>query len=235
MNTGTANHDTSELTQLRTAASRQQDQTSFVVHELKQPLNRILMLAGKGERNATSPEEKLRYRRMREASIQLDSIITDMTDVTFVATGSFALHRMRDDIADVCVDCIAKDAPYADIFVHSDVPEIEFDPDRIAQVMTNLLTNAKKFSPENSPIRVSVERIRDEVVVSVTNEGRCIPPSERERIFEVYYRGKERPTKAMGLGIGLYLCKMFVEQHGGSIWTDGDDHQVRFNFSLPMG
>jgi signal transduction histidine kinase len=78
---------------------------------------------------------------------------------------------------------------------------------------------------------VFLTRVREEVIVSVTNRGTAIPVSERERIFEMYYRGN---VQVPGHGIGLYLCKLFVEQHGGSIWTDGDADVVRFNFSLPI-
>jgi two-component system sensor histidine kinase KdpD len=68
----------------------------------------------------------------------------------------------------------------------------------------------------------------------VLNEGPSLANDERLKVFEPYYRGRERKAEARGLGLGLYICKKLIEEHGGRIWSDGDARCTRFSFSLPI-
>jgi signal transduction histidine kinase len=82
--------------------------------------------------------------------------------------------------------------------------------------------------------RISITRLHGVVVVTVLNDGPSLADDERTKVFERYYRGRERASAAKGLGLGLYICKKLIEEHGGRIWSDGDAFHTSFSFSLPI-
>ncbi len=94
--------------------------------------------------------------------------------------------------------------------------------------------NAEKYGRPESPPLVEVACLESEVVVSVSNEGESISDEERSRIFDPYYRALDRRLGAPGLGLGLYICKMIVEAHGGRIWAESAAPFTRFSFSFPV-
>ncbi len=110
------------------------------------------------------------------------------------------------------------------------------DRNRIQQVLTNLVSNACKYGPEDSVISVGVDRRQDEVCVSVHDQGPGIPPEEQRRIFEKFYRaGGATTNRVGGTGLGLAICRSLVELHGGRIWVDSRlGSGTTFTFSLPM-
>jgi signal transduction histidine kinase len=122
-----------------------------------------------------------------------------------------------------------------DVDFPSDFPLIEGDEARLEQVMSNLLTNAIKYSPEGGMIRVSGRTLPDAVVITVRDEGIGIAPAEQTRVFDAFYRVDDAPTRrTQGTGLGLYLAKAVVEAHGGSIWVESEPGQgTIFSFSLP--
>jgi two-component system OmpR family sensor kinase len=98
---------------------------------------------------------------------------------------------------------------------------VTIDPDRIKQVLTNLLANASRFAPSSSEITVEILEQEKEVVVKVIDRGEGIPPSLREKIFERFYRvDNSRNRETGGSGLGLAIAKSIVDAHGGSIWVD---------------
>jgi signal transduction histidine kinase len=109
---------------------------------------------------------------------------------------------------------------------------------RIAQVLTNLLTNAYKYSPANAAVWLRLRRSRGEVRVEVTDEGPGIPPEEQPYIFERFYRVpgiKAQQGAGGGLGLGLYLCFHLVQSHGGRIGVDSEvGRGSTFWFTLPL-
>jgi signal transduction histidine kinase len=117
-----------------------------------------------------------------------------------------------------------------------DVPDelaVEADADAFNHVLVNLLTNAVKFSPAGSRVRVCAQRAGDEVVVSVTDEGAGIAPDEQERIFDRFYQSRNG-DHARGTGIGLTIAQRFTAQHGGRIWVESEPgHGATFSFTMP--
>jgi two-component system sensor histidine kinase KdpD len=103
----------------------------------------------------------------------------------------------------------------------------------IIQVLENLLANAVKYSPPDSPISIAVRQREDAVEVQVIDHGPGIPPEERERVFEKFHR-LERPGSPAGTGLGLAICKGIVEAHHGQIWADGHpDGGTIITFTIP--
>ena len=102
-------------------------------------------------------------------------------------------------------------------------------------MLTNLLDNAAKFSPRSEPIEVDVSKTSLEMLrVSVTDRGPGIPPEGRDHIFDRFYQAHDG-NHAFGMGLGLYICRQIVEQHGGSIGAEFPaEGGTRFVFTLPV-
>jgi signal transduction histidine kinase len=133
------------------------------------------------------------------------------------------------------------------------LPMVNIDRQKIEQLMTNLLFNAVKYSPQGGDIKVSIRQAKDKerlgeilgetslikppcLIVTVTDHGIGIPEEDLERVFEKFYRVDNRLTRATsGAGLGLYICKIIVEAHGGHIWARSKVGEGSiFGLSLPV-
>jgi two-component system sensor histidine kinase KdpD len=110
---------------------------------------------------------------------------------------------------------------------------VSVDDVLIEQVLVNLLDNAAKYSPRDAPIEVAARREDGAIVVDVADGGPGLHAEDLERVFEKFYRGK-RP-QGRGVGLGLAICRGFVEAHGGRIWaTNRPEGGAIFRFTLPL-
>ena len=108
------------------------------------------------------------------------------------------------------------------------------DPDRLAQVLANLLSNAVRYTPAGGVVTVRADRRPDDILVSVANTGDTIPADDLEHVFERFYRVEKSRDRALGgAGIGLAIVKQLVESTGGRVGVDSRDGQTRFWFSVP--
>jgi signal transduction histidine kinase len=110
-------------------------------------------------------------------------------------------------------------------------------PSRIAQVLFNLVSNAVKFTPRGGRIEVRTSLRAGEVVVEVADTGLGLTPEQESRLFQPFSRVHAETHAARGTGLGLYITKGIVEQHGGRLWchSDGPGLGTTFSFSLPAG
>jgi signal transduction histidine kinase len=100
----------------------------------------------------------------------------------------------------------------------AELPRVNGDPDRVRQILGNLLDNAFAYTPENGRITVTLNQVGDEVQVDVRDNGIGIPSEDQQRVFERFYRGEKSRSRATGgAGLGLAIAKGIVELHGGSI------------------
>jgi signal transduction histidine kinase len=106
------------------------------------------------------------------------------------------------------------------------------DPERVQQILTNLLDNAAKNSAPETPIGIAVTVDGREVQVAVTDRGAGIPKEELSRVFDKFVRG--RATDTRGTGLGLYICKRIVDAHGGRIWATSEPGGTTLTFALPL-
>jgi two-component system, sensor histidine kinase and response regulator len=151
-------------------------------------------------------------------------LVNDLLNISFVEMGIFALHCVRCDMGTLCQQLVEEyvagtnPPPVVTLDVPDEPVEVEVDVDRIGQVMINLLSNARKYSVSNVPIRVTLERDNDECKVSVHDSGIGIAPEVLPHVFERFYRvpGVEVQTgSSVGFGLGLYISKQIVERHSG--------------------
>ena len=113
---------------------------------------------------------------------------------------------------------------------------VQGDRDRLQDMTMQLLENAVKYSPGGGDIDVAVDLLNDEATVSVTDHGVGIPRAKQARIFERFYRAHTgTPYDYGGMGVGLYIAKEIIQDHGGRMWFDSEEgHGSTFRFSLPV-
>jgi signal transduction histidine kinase len=201
---------------------------SMVSHELRTPLTSLKMrtqhLRQHRERSESDDIVSLGLEDMERSISRLEVLINDLLDASLIETNMFVLHRKRCDLVDLCRHLLeeytAGNGPALRFEAPGEPIEAEVDPDRISQVMLNLLTNARKYSPEGYPITVTLQQAGYEAIISVRDMGGGIPADVLPHIFEQYYRvpGVEVQTDSYsGLGLGLYISRKLVERHAGRI------------------
>jgi signal transduction histidine kinase len=174
---------------------------------------------------------------------RIERLVDDMVDVSRIGAGRLEIRRQRCDLAAIVrnsVDEQRLSAPDRQIVLtgaDTAVP-IDADPDRIAQVVTNYLTNALKYAYGERPIQVGLASDVDAARVWVGDEGPGLTAEEGERVWEVFYRvaGVEhRHGSSVGLGMGLHICRTIVEQHGGRVGVESvPSVGATFWFTLPL-
>jgi signal transduction histidine kinase len=201
---------------------------SMVSHELKTPLTSLKMrtqlLRRKRELIDAGDVVSLGLQDMERSISRLEVLITDLLDASLIETNMFVLHRKRCDLVELCRHLIeeytAGKGPSLRFEAPGEPIEAEVDPDRIGQVMLNLLTNAHKHSPKGYPITVTLQQADFEAIISVRDMGGGIPADVLPHIFEQYYRAsdvEEEVGSRTGLGLGLYISRKLVERHAGHI------------------
>ena len=234
------------------AAQRQESELkdrflSHVSHELRSPLavsflyttNLMDGLAGE-----LTPEQHEHLAVAVDALRAQMRLVDDLLATVRSDASLINVERSRVSISQLIAETIAGFGSTANgvtvLFDDSgELPQVHVDANRIRQVLTNLIDNALKFSPPDSKVRVRVYPAADDpgfLRVDVTDRGRGISESSRARIFDRLYQGNtEHPEGARGLGLGLYLCRLLVERHGGRIWVEpGAERGSRFSFTLPF-
>jgi signal transduction histidine kinase len=114
------------------------------------------------------------------------------------------------------------------------LPVIWGDPDKVEQILTNLVGNAIKYSPEGGEVLVTVDHDGDTVQVSVRDQGIGMSPRDMGQLFEKFYRvDRDEVRRGGGTGLGLYITKRLVEMHGGRLWAAWPGVGSVFHFTLP--
>jgi PAS domain S-box-containing protein len=214
--------------------------SSVVAHDLRQPLGAISLSARQLERLSNDRRLTLYFERIRASAQRLSRMVDDLMDLSRLDAHRLELVRRNVDMPALVRDSVerialeAPDRPF-DVHVEGDVPEADADPDRVAQVMENLLTNAVKYGTNGTRISVSIEQVRCEIVVAVTNDGTALAPEELSRLFQRFQRTSSARLQGIkGTGVGLYITRSLVEAHGGHIAAETSPAgRITFRFTLP--
>jgi signal transduction histidine kinase len=220
------------------------DFVANVSHDLKTPLALIRMFAETLEMDRVPDERRRReyYGVLTRESERLSRLIDNVLDFSRIESG-----RQRYEITTGLVEPIVHEVVESfrhplhqqgftlDVAIEPDLPDVPLDGDAMKQALANLVDNAMKYSGDRRHIRVAARRDGGGVAVEVADDGIGIPVSERERIFEKFYRiGRSETQGRRGTGVGLALVKHIVEAHRGRVTVDGRPGEgTRFTLHLP--
>ena len=216
---------------------------AMVSHELRTPLTSIKGSASTIMDSGTDLDPAVVRQFVRIIGDQADhmnALVSDLLDVARIETGTLPVGPEPAEVA-VLVDRARSGFANGEgkynlvIDIEPDLPLVMADRRRIVQVLSNLLSNAARQSPESSVIRVSAVRDGVHVAVSVADEGRGIPAESLPHLFRKF-SGTQSDEQGGDTGLGLAICKGIVETHGGRIWaeSDGPGTGARFTFTLPI-
>jgi signal transduction histidine kinase len=211
----------------------------IAVHELRTPLMSISGQAQLAQRYIEKDPKRAAdaLAKLLEQAKRMDRLIGDLLDYGRVGSGALSLEVVTFDLGVATAITIA-------MHEHEDTPRITFttpkgvriqgDPDRIGQILGNLLDNAIKYSPPGSPIDVSLTVVGNEAHLRVTDQGLGVPDAERGPLFSPFFR-TTRTRDIPGTGLGLHISRRIAEQHRGRLWLDSSSSVGSvFVLALPL-
>jgi two-component system CheB/CheR fusion protein len=229
---------------LREADRRKDDFLAILAHELRNPLTPIRNLAhilGRGQPDAQMVRRSGAMLE-RQANL-LTQLVDDLLDVARIIRGRIALRRETLNLASLVESTLESLRPVlesrnqvVDVTGAGEDLFVIADPVRMSQVVTNLLTNASRYSPAGSRIEISLGTERDEAVISVRDHGMGIDPQLLPQIFDQFLQGDRTLDRAQGgLGVGLTIVRHLVEMHGGAVVAEsaGLGKGSEFRVQLP--
>jgi signal transduction histidine kinase len=203
---------------------------SIAAHELKTPVTAIKLAAELLTRAGRSGQDPPQVARLMEAldagAARLVRLIDDLLDVARLQTGQLQVRAQDVDLLQLVAEATesyrSRLSPGHELVVE-DIESpclVSGDPDRLQQVLANLIDNAVKYSPLGGSIRVSVRHAEDGYLIQVKDQGIGVPAGSEESIFAPFGRAPNVAQSAIpGMGLGLYICRQIIGSHGGRIWA----------------
>jgi len=226
------------------AVRLREDVLAIVSHDLKNPLGVIKGLNEVIGERLLENGERLSYEfteSIASSVRQMERLVGDLLDFAKIQSGTLSIQsspQCMDDLIKESIENVRHHANKKQIrfLVNSaqNIPLVDCDPDRIRQVLTNILGNAIKFSPDQSVIKLETVLKLSEIEVAVTDSGQGIPAENLPHLFDRYWQAKE--TSKLGTGLGLSIAKGIIESHSGRIWaesTKGAGTTLLFTLPLP--
>lgn len=212
---------------------------STAIHELRTPLTSIIGQTELARRSVETDPVRASEAldRALDQATRMSRLMDELLKGTRVAMGALSLEVVTFDLGLAVATSISQHE-------HEDTPRITFarpatvrvrgDPDRVAQILGNLLDNALKYTPPGSPIEVSLDVVDREALVRVRDHGLGVPPEDRDQLFTPFFRSS-RTRDLPGTGLGLHISRRLAQQHGGRLWleTSADKGSV-FALALPL-
>jgi signal transduction histidine kinase len=230
----------------RTQVDRAKTQfLSITSHELRSPMTPMkaqLQMLEQGYLGRLTPKQKESLQIVIRNADRLDKILVDFLEISRIEAARLKFDFKKTDIKKVTgevIEYMEGYIPEKKIRIRaklSPLPTIEADPDRISQVLRNLIGNAIKFSPEGSTIEVGAKRQGAFIEFYVKDSGIGISPENQIRLFEPFYQvDKTFAREQQGTGLGLAICRGIVESQGGKIWLESDIGKgATFHFTIPL-
>jgi signal transduction histidine kinase len=228
----------------RTDLTTREEFLAIVSHDLRNPLNHISMAAQDlSEEVGEAKAVKEIAASIKRSAGEMLRLIEDLLDIERIAAGKLVLHYEKHDVCEIIKEVVGDfkaDAAGKGITLtakpEAGCNDVICDRGRVQQVLSNLIGNAIKFTPAKGQISVSCARTGPEgqdVQVSVSDTGAGIAPEKIESIFQRFSQINSRDRR--GIGLGLYIAKMMVEEHPGRIWVESKVGEgSTFHFTLPV-
>jgi two-component system sensor histidine kinase KdpD len=233
----------SEAEALRRSEKLKTSLLDAVTHDFRTPLTSIkaavtMLIQNnqlpKEERNLDQHSRGELLQVVDEESDRLNTFVESMVELARFQSGDKGLNRASVAPEEIVIKAARRARSLPDHKLRSeiepDLPVVSVDSRAIVEALYNLVENAAKYSPAGTPIRIAARRVDDDVRFSIEDDGPGIPESERELVFERFYRGDK---SGGGLGMGLAIVRGIIEAHGGKIWIESGRKGARFVFDLP--
>lgn len=225
------------------AVRAREDTLSIVSHDLKNPMAALLLGVQRLARlvdGAKKPQGDQLLGKLERTVRGMNRLIDGLLDLARIEAGRLQLDVRAETPAAVTARALepleslaAERGQRLEVAVPPELPPARWDPDRIAQVLANLVGNALKFGPENAPVRVRAEAHGNGVRFSVSDSGPGIAPDVVEHLFDRYWQ-PSGPLQKRGHGLGLFIVKGIVEAHGGRVWVETSlGRGATFHFTIP--
>lgn len=224
------------IRELRASKEQREDLLRAVSHDLRNPLQVVLLQGQRLLRQAEGDPARRSAQAILAATRRMDRMLRDLADAARSESGNLELAPSAVDLRPFLEGFLevadgVLERPRVENAVPATAPRVLADPDRLDRILVNLIGNALKYSQER--VVVSAEGEGDVVRISVSDQGPGISPQDLPRVFERYYRGQRHEGE--GLGLGLFIVRKLVEAHGGRIWAESRPGLgSTFTFTLPI-
>jgi signal transduction histidine kinase len=227
---------------LRDAVQARDQVLGIVAHDLRNPLNRIMMQSQLMRRSAPEPQNQRAAELISRAAARMNRLIQDLLDVSRLEAGRMSFERrplspgaLAAEAVDMQVALAASSNIDLRLALAKDIPDLWGDRDRLLQVFENLIGNAMKFTKSGGRITVGAEARDNEVLFWVKDTGAGISREDLPHVFDRFWQAAAGAGH-LGAGLGLPITKGIVEAHGGRIWVESTAGQgASFYFSIPTG
>lgn len=245
-NSGYVNIYAQDVTVQRHSDIMKSEFVSLASHQLRSPLTAVRWLTERLQQADTGPlndAQKEIARLLRATSLRLIHLVNDLLNISRLESGRIIveptptqIHEFINQILTELKMLIEQKQHTIKLQISRQVPyTLLIDPQLFHEVLTNLLTNAIKYTPDQGTIEISAKRQAKSILFSVSDSGFGIPKEEHSKIFNRFYRATNVAAKDIdGTGLGLYLVKLLLEASGGKIWFNSDlDKGTKFYFTIP--
>ena len=216
--------------ELQDALKLRDDIAHTIVHDMRSPLNVIIGTAEILSRDTGGDGKRAgALDRIKKQGRRLNALANDLLMISKIENGKMLLNKktfLLDEMLSKILDnyeMIARASSHQLVFESSGepMPPMHGDPDLIIRIFDNLITNALKYSPANTAIRIRLlhDPAKDSIVAEVADQGSGVPREQQDLIFEKYGTLQNAPESVQQFGLGLYFCKLAVEAHEGNIWV----------------
>lgn len=229
-----------DISALKEAERFKQDVVNMVSHDLRSPLTMVghsLEMLEEGMFGDINEDGVKMLRRAEQATRQMTVLVSDLLDLEKLESGTLRLNVVTLSSAAILEQARVSTLDFASksnctVKVGSAQGFVSCDPDRVNQILVNLITNALKFSPAGKEVLLTAQQQGEMVLFGVKDEGRGISPEQQKDIFERFKQSRGEDSKG-GFGLGLPICKILVEMHGGTIFVESSSTGSVFKFTLP--
>ena len=241
-----------DITRERELDKMKTDFISVVSHELRTPLTSLkgytdLLLSGAAGETTELQAEFLGIIQL--STTRLSHLINDILDISRIESGTLEIKHEPIDYREIVADTLRLMKPAADAkrirleaALPQSIPPVRGDADKVTQVLTNLVSNAIKYTPQEGHVKVTLELSADaSVTTCVADSGIGVAPEDQAKLFQKFFRADNTSTReAGGTGLGLVIAKTLIELMGGTIWLESEAGQnepkrgSRFYFTLPL-
>lgn len=231
------------ITEQKEDEQRKNDFIGMVSHELKTPLTSLTGVLQLADRRLKNNDDTFLAGAMEKANLQvkrMSNMINSFLNVSRLESAKLLIDKHEFDLQELIQEVVNE----TKLVVSSHTIEfkklnrvlVNADQDKIHSVLSNLISNAVKYSPEGKLVKVSSKVIEDSVQVSIKDEGIGLNLQDKDKVFDRYFRVENKQTQLIsGFGIGLYLSAEIVHRHNGKIWVESESGEgSTFHFSLPL-